>query len=55
MKSAFNRPDYQKFVMCPLIEKARPSICFSKCGRALETLNRAFETLGRAFQGLREN
>ena len=39
MKAAFHIPDYQKFLMCPLIKR----------------LDRAFETLSRALEGLREN
>ena len=46
MKAAFNRSDYPKLLMCPLIKRL---------GRAFERLSRALETLGRAFEGLREN
>ena len=48
---AFNRPNYQKFLMCPLIKRlGRASETLS---RAFKTVGRTFETLGRAFEGLR--
>ena len=46
MKAPFYKSDYQKLLMCLLIQ--RPY-------RAFETPGQAFETLGRAFEGLREN
>ena len=45
IKVAFYRPDYQKFLMCPLIKRL---------GQAFSS-TRTFQTLGRTFEGLREN
>ena len=41
MKDAFYRPDFQKFLMCPLIKRLSQSR-----GRTSGTLNRALEILG---------
>ena len=60
MKVTFYRPDYQKFLMCPLIERlGRPFVW----KHAAEPLKRSakffkrsdFETFGRAFERLRES
>ena len=50
MNDAFYRPDYQKLLMCPLIER----FCQEFVSKH-ETLGRAFKTLGRAVEDLREN
>ena len=62
MKAAFYRPNYQKFLVCPMIKRLRGAFVsrhvvknFETLSRDFETLEWAFKTLGQPFESLSKN
>ena len=46
MKAFFYRPDFQKFLMCPLTKRIGQAFAFKTCDGAFETLIELFKHLG---------
>ena len=55
MKVAFYRPDYQKFLICPLIKGLSQAFVSNICPKLLKVLEKLLENFVQLFEGLREN
>ena len=62
MKVAFYRPDYQKFLICPLIKGLGQAFVSNICPKLLKVLEKLLKVLEKLlenfvqlFEGLREN
>ena len=55
MKVAFYRPDYQKFLICPLIKGLGQAFVSNICPKLLKVLEKLLENFVQLFEGLREN